>query len=319
MWRLHATRVAPAALTVAAILIALLALTPLFTPKNNQASFGQIDARAHGVLGEPARSLDVLFVGDSEVYTSLDPLQMWRAHGFCSYDVSTSAQPLPYARTLLERALTRQAPRVVVLETNMLFRPFTVDHALWREIATRLPILEYHNRWKNLKSSDATARPKATWTDPGKGFATSDKIAPSTRVDHMRPTAERARIQVLNHLYLDAIIDMCRNRGIQVLLLSTPSTKNWSRARHNAVEHYLEQRGDTEGVAYLDLNLEPKVAIDWKRDTSDGGDHLNRTGADKVSSFMGTWLAKRYDLPDHRDEPSYRTWDAGASAKGATT
>lgn len=304
--------IAALALTATLIVSALGILAPLFLPKNNEASFGQLDPEAHGVLGEPRDTLDVLFLGDSEVYTSLSPIQMWREHGFASYDVSTSAQPLPYTRTLLTRALSEQSPRVVVLETNMLFRRVSPDKALWRELADRLPILEYHNRWKSLRGVDTSAQIKTTWTDPSKGFRANDKIVPSRNTGYMKRTDKRAHIPLLNQYYLDTIIDMCRERDIQVVLLSTPSTKNWSWKRHNAVEHYLDERPDLSGVTYLDLNLEPQVAIDWKRDTRDGGDHLNRTGARKVSAYVGSWLAEHYDLPDHRVDAAYRPWNAAA-------
>ena len=312
MRHLDLTPLAALALTATFIVSALGILAPLFLPKNNEASFGQLDPEAHGVLGEPRDTLDVLFLGDSEVYTSLSPIQMWREHGFASYDVSTSAQPLPYTRTLLTRALSEQSPRVVVLETNMLFRRVSPDKALWRELADRLPILEYHNRWKSLRGVDTSAQIKTTWTDPSKGFRANDKIVPSRNTGYMKRTDKRAHIPLLNQYYLDTIIDMCRERDIQVVLLSTPSTKNWSWKRHNAVEHYLDERPDLSGVTYLDLNLEPQVAIDWKRDTRDGGDHLNRTGARKVSAYVGSWLAEHYDLPDHRADAAYRPWNAAA-------
>ena len=106
---------AVSALALVVLIGTLALLSRLMVPKNNQTSFGQIDATAMGVLGEPKNTLDVLFMGDSEVYTSIDPLSMWRDHGFASYDVSTSAQPLPYTRSLLTRALERQTPRLVVL------------------------------------------------------------------------------------------------------------------------------------------------------------------------------------------------------------
>ncbi|MDY2777339.1 MAG: hypothetical protein SOU51_03035 [Collinsella sp.] len=290
---------------------ALAALSPILAPKNNQADLGQIDPRANGILGEPRDSIDVLFLGDSEVYTSIDPLQLWRERGVTSYDVSTSAQPLPYTRTLLKRALEHQNPEVVVLETNMLFRKVGLDDAVAREVLDAFPSLEYHNRWKSIKPVDFTAEPRTTWTHERKGHRPSPHIQASSAKGYMTPTDERAEISFLNKLYLSGLIDICRERGIKVVLLSTPSTKNWSWKRHNAVEDYLASRPEIEDdVSYLDLNLERQaVPIDWSTDTQDAGDHLNSSGAQKVSTFLASWLTDRYDLVDHRGDAAYRSWD----------
>ncbi|HIR91089.1 MAG TPA: SGNH/GDSL hydrolase family protein [Candidatus Limicola stercorigallinarum] len=298
---------AVSALALVVLIGALALLSRLMVPKNNQTSFGQIDATAMGVLGEPKNTLDVLFMGDSEVYTSIDPLSMWREYGFTSYDVSTSAQPLPYTRSLLTRALERQAPRLVVLETNMLFRKVTMEDALWRQVAEVFPVLEYHNRWKSLKSIDISAEPKATWTDPNKGFCPRDSVVPSSVQNHMKPTDKAAEIPRLNQFYLDRIIALCQERDIPVLLLSTPSTINWNAKRHNAVENYLKAHTEFTNVAYLDLNLEEGLDIDWALDTCDGGDHLNQQGANKVTTFVGTWLTEHYSLPDHREGANYHS------------
>lgn len=296
-------------LALALITIACLVLSNLVYPKNNQAAFGQIDEAAFGVLGEPKDSIDVLFIGDSEVYTSLSPLQMWQEQGFTSYDLSTSAQPLCYSKAILSRALEAQRPRIVVLETNMVFRSMNLDQVLWREAANILPILEYHDRWKALLPIDFTTKPKTTWSHPTKGFRPRQDVVPSKVHDHMKPTTACEEIPELNEWYMTAIIEMCRARGISVVLLSTPSTRNWNMRRHNAIKDFLYTHDFSEDVDYLDLNFgETEVPIDWDLETSDGGDHLNDKGSLKVSNAVGQWLKTSFDLVDHRNDAAYRSW-----------
>ena len=76
-----------AALAVAATIAVLAALSHVFVPKNNQAEFGQRDERVYGVLGQPEGSVEVLFLGDSEAYTSFSPLQLWDERGItCRFE-----------------------------------------------------------------------------------------------------------------------------------------------------------------------------------------------------------------------------------------
>jgi hypothetical protein len=61
---------------------------------------------------------------------------------------------------------------------------------------------------------------------------------------------------------------------------------------------------DEYGLKYIDFNMNWKeIGINWSTDSQDGGDHLNRNGGLKLSSWLGTYLMDTYDLPDHRSEP----------------
>lgn len=278
-----------AALAVAATIAVLAALSHVFVPKNNQAEFGQRDERVYGVLGQPEGSVEVLFLGDSEAYTSFSPLQLWDERGITSYVLGTPGQKLCYTRSLLGRALERQRPRVVVLETNCLFRSFSVGEALVRLAQDALPVLEYHDRWKSLRPEDVLGTVRATWTDEARGFVGKEGAVPADASSHMAPSDEVARLPWLSRVYLDDIARTCERAGTRLVLVSTPSTRNWSTARHNRMERVASELG----VDYVDLNVgKDRVEIDWSRDTYDGGDHLNVDGARKVTSAVGALLAR---------------------------
>lgn len=284
-------------LAVAAAGVLLAALSHVFVPKNNQKEFGQVDPRAHGVLGQPANSVDALFLGDSEIYTSVSPQQLWDERGISAYVMGTPAQKLCYTRSLLVKALTRQRPRVVVLETNCLFRKVTPGDAILRAAQDAFPVIEYHDRWKSLRLEDLFGRVQATWTDEQRGFVAREGSRAADASSYMATTSELAKMPELNRLYLESIARMCDDAGARLVLLSTPSTKNWNMARHNRVVRLASELG----LDYVDLNVgESRVDIDWSTETYDAGDHLNTDGAKKVTSAVGTLLTGGYDLPDRR-------------------
>ena len=87
-WK-HALRVVA---FVAGLIVILLAVSVVMTPKNNTERAGILSERAYGFLAEPENSLDVLFLGDSEGYRAFVPLQMWEEYGFTSFVCNTSSQ-----------------------------------------------------------------------------------------------------------------------------------------------------------------------------------------------------------------------------------
>lgn len=298
--------IACALVVVVAAGLLLLSLSMLFYPKNNQKAFGMTKEAANGVLGEREHSIDVLFIGDSEAYSSFSPLQMWNEHGFTSYVSATSGQKLPYGNTLLHRATRKQSPRVVVIETNTIYAPFTVNDAIMRTMQDAFPVFEFHNRWKTLTSSDLKSEVSATYSDDLKGFSLDKNIVAADATGHMAPSDDVQEIPILNRAYVRQMVDYCRSIGAEPLLVSTPSTVCWNTARHNGMAAFAKELG----VEYLDLNTGPtKVDIDWTTETRDAGDHLNLYGAQKVSAYIGGYLSRSYNLPDHRSDAAFSSWN----------
>lgn len=286
-------------------LIALFFITSrIFIPKDNTEEAGMEHVRANGILAEPPDSIDILVMGDSESYNSYSPLLMWKETGYTSFTCGTDAQKLTYTKTLLERALEKQKPKVVILETLAIYRPIKLDNVVLEELSSTFPVFRYHDRWKRLSSDDFTQSVTATQTHPYKGHAHITKVVPCDNKEYMHPTDKAASIALVNQYYVKAIKELCDRHGAQLLLVSTPSPVNWSYERHNGIQTF----ADELGCDYVDLNLEP-LGIDWTKDTFDKGDHLNHFGSVKVTSFLADYLRDRGGLTDHRSDPAYSGWD----------
>lgn len=282
-------------------------LSRLVIPKDNMEQFGMRNVAANGILAEKADSIDVLFLGDSLVYSSISPMKMYEDHGFTSYLCSTPAQPLYYTKNLLERTLKEQSPKVVVLEADAIFRDFDLAAPLVQEIQERFPLFEYHDRWKNLQSQDWIGNVRYTYNNALKGSRLEKTIQPVKDIqNYMDSRRKNEEISLINYWILDSIANLCKENNCELLIFSAPSYKNWNWKRHTAVQNYCDQNK----VPYLDLNTDAySVSIDWTKDTRDQGDHLNYQGALKVTRFIQEYLKKNYDLPDHRNDKTYRLWD----------
>lgn len=289
------------------LFLILLILSRIFIPKNNTLEAGIFSRkfRQAGILAEPKNTIDVIITGDSESYTSYVPLEAWKEHGYTSYVCGASGQKLPEIMSFMQQALEKQQPKIILLETNTIHRKASLKTPV-AEIAKRiLPIIEYHDRWKSLNANDYFGKIEYTSLHEFKGFYYKTKIKSAKNKEYMKETNSIKEVNDLNKLYIKTMKEYCDSRGIKLILYSCPSSFNWNMKKHNGIEK-LAQELDLE---YIDLNLkQDEIKIDWTKDTRDKGDHLNYTGALKVTKYLGKYLSEK-NLPDHREDESYKSWD----------
>lgn len=284
----------------------LLIISRLLMPKNNHKNAGMRDQSANGILAEKPGSIDVLILGDSESYSSLIPMQIWDEYGITAYCCGTPGQTLCYSLNFLEKAFKEQSPKIVILETNAIFHYFPLLDMATQKLDHIFPVFTYHNRWKTLTARDLDFAVNYTYIDNTKGYQFSRNIAAAKTDNYMTPTDKAQSIFGKNQFYLNCIKTYCEEHGAKLILVSTPSTKNWNMARHNSVVNLSEDLN----VEYLDMNLmTEEVPIDWEKDTRDKGDHLNHSGAQKATAFLGKYLFESGLVRNHKGEPSYQSWD----------
>lgn len=293
-----------------AILLGLLQVSSLvFQPKSNDKASGSHYPRANGIFSEPKDSIDTVFIGDSEVYHSFIPLNIWRDYGITSYDVSSPSQKLVYSMEFLKKTFENQSPKIVFLETNAIFRKSYLEDEITYKAEQIFPVFRYHDRWKNLQLKDFSATVEYTANENNKGYYFTKKSKPATDKaikEYMKYSDVSAPILSTNRKYLNGIAKFCKNHGAKLVLISTPSTKNWNYQRHNTMEAISKDLG----VDYIDTNLlRDDIPIDWKKDTKDKGDHLNYNGAVKLTDYVGKYLDDTKLFKDKRNDPSYDNWN----------
>ena len=253
---------------------------------------------------EARDTLDLLVAGDSESYNSVSTMQLWKEHGITAYDCGQGAQRVPETYYMLKQAFKRQSPEVVILETNTLFRDIgtvkSVQAVLEQAGQYYIPIFRYHNLWKTLFD-----QPEKLMNY--KGFVIRSEVnAYKGRADYMKKKKKCETMPKYVKVYLKKIEALCEENGAQLVLVSMPSPKNWNQRRHEEIQRY----ADRNKIAYLDLNDRTKeLGIDWSEDTQDKGDHLNVYGAEKVTAYLGKYLAENYKTEDHRKDTSYVEWN----------
>lgn len=285
-----------------------------------------------GFYEEEKDSLDLLFIGNSDVYRGVTPIELWDEYGIASYAYTAPGERIWTGYYLLKEALEYHNPQVIIMDVDNIF---TVSHSSsgnyrkvfdnmknnnvkWEAIndpiyefslADKLsyyfPIFIYHNRYSELTKEDF----KYAFYNYHFAYKGLDMIG--TRMpyengfDYMAYSSNKKEIPDKNKEYLDNMVKLCKENNIELILMELPSAASWSMEKHNAV---LEYAGDND-LTFIDFNLNSdETGFDWTIDTSDGGDHLNVYGAQKITKYLGNYLNSNYDLPDHRNDNKYEKW-----------
>lgn len=287
-------------------LAVLLVLFSLLSETVSTGSSVSYAARRQNIVkdfkSQKPHTIDVVVLGDSESYTSVDTMRLWHKRGITAYVLGQPAAQVSEMARMAEQIAGHQKPKVVLVETNMLFRKVSMvngaQNQFGQTIGEAFPIFQNHDFWKALFVKGSGSRRY-------NGFRVLSRTFPDTKVSgYMKPTRRTQAIPAFNQMMMDRIVRACRDNGSRVILYSAPSTKNYSMAKHNALEAYAAKLG----VKYYDLNTRLGLtAIDWNQDTYDGGDHLNYNGAEKTTDALCAVLA-RCGLADHRGDKNYRAY-----------
>lgn len=259
---------------------------------------------------EADETVDALILGDSLSYTTLSSMKLWQLYGIPTYSCGQSGQSIMEAYQVLKAAYDHQSPKVVMLESHMIFQApegwGSLDDAIAYWGIYHIPLWEFHDVWKyglfDIKYSQ----------EHYKGYTIRGVVQPYTGGPYMTDKGEKVTIPSFGRMYLKKIQKLCEDHGSKLVIFSAPSPANYNYATVQALQNY----ADAHELPYVDYNeLAEYIALDWQQDSLDGGDHLNIYGANKATAYMGAWLALQdYGLKDHRDEEKYRSWDEDLKA-----
>lgn len=291
-----------------------------------------------GFLEEP-EAYDVLFFGDSQFMNAMLPLEMWEDYGIAGYNLACYGNVLPVSYWAMINALDYAQPKLVVLAANAMneehkvsnysgdlhtaldFWPLTknkvrmlddllddpedpdfrdVEGNLYRELKWEylFPIGKYHSRWSELTQDDFRDRP--AYVKGGESLVGVHSIWDYELVGE----DDYAEESGYSYVYLRKAIEECQSRGIEVLLVHLPAPEYVNSQRHaNTVGSVATEYGvDFIDVTYLDS------IVDYVVDCCDSEPHLNMSGTQKMTAFLGSYLRDHFDLPDRREEPAYAHW-----------
>ena len=304
-------RSAPGRLALFALLTAALALGLhlLLARSLRRIATGEIGAFNQAMQGRA--NADIVISGSSRAFRHYDPRILYRETGLTTFNLGRNASQIDVQFGVLKDYLRHnRKPRLVIqnldLQSFILTRPGDIfDPSLY------VPYLDHEELYDCLRQIDpglwkwrylplyafATQDTTFTWTaglralvHPGAAEACFDGFCPVDRgwtgdFDRFRrhhPDGIEIPIDPGGVAVLDAMADLCRREGIQLMLVYSPQyhemiglTRN--RAKIFELFHAIAER---HGLTFLDYSDSP---ISRSRELFYNAQHLNSTGAEQFS------------------------------------
>lgn len=314
------------------LLIGLIVLSRIFEPKRLTNIDNMYTHIIKGFYNEEKNSLDVMFMGNSDVYRGIAPIELWDEYGITSYSYTSPGQRMWTGYYILKDALKYQHPKVIFFNVDSLFNETSssdnnyrkvfdgmpndevkfeaindpiYNFSLKTKISFYFPIFRFHSRYNELTEDDF----KYAFYNGKFDYKGMDLI--TTKVPYEREfrylnNDYDASIPTKCKKYLDLIIELCKKENINIVLFELPSADSWTNKRHETTALYAKEHN----VPFLDFNYNTEeFDFNWLEDTSDGGDHLNVYGATKITRQIGKYIDENYDLKDHRSDKNYSDWN----------
>lgn len=302
-------------ITLSLLSLSLIGLTHLLRPVDLDIAVDAVE-----VFHElPKDSIDVLCLGSSHMWRGLDPLTLYHEHGFSVYNYGCVAQKINTTLLFLQDAFRMQSPRVIIIDAfyanrlndNKTFNSelYSTKHISFSKnklaylhsifgwdieayFAYLFPLASFHSNWETLFSvEDKTGIVPYRDLHETLGFAYSVSVTPSYLPSP--GTKEQLPLDSKAVAVLDEIVALCKDHDAQLIFIVIPYEKEY---QYDAAMRDYASKNDCLFLNLFDHLQE--IGLDVSSDFSDTS-HLNASGAAKVASFIGQYLADNFTLPDH--------------------
>lgn len=295
---------------------------------------GQNRARVNGIKVQ--KDLDVIYVGGSVSFGDWQPLKAWNDWGIASYCMGSDGLAAENTKAYIEYARSFQDIRFFIIDpkpfqtyssdenelglrngsdsmdlTNPARYHMLMDYFSGRSVAEDtdvlsyyLDIAKYHTNLVQLSRPAAWLNRHNTDTPQYRG---GELVARIYRMDGMPSyrTEVRKPLQGDGQRLLTELLEYGKQEGLTFLFALSPyRITEEEQERYNTIQDMVESYGQV----FLNSNdyLE-EMGIDFTTDFF-GPAHVNVSGADKYTEFLGAYLKSNYSLPDRREDPAFAEW-----------
>ena len=179
-----------------------------------------------------------------------------------------------------------------------------------------IPVVKYHGRLAQGNMSPGDFKLTAT-KNATKGYVMTFNTTKQVNQYPGKVSERRAPMSDIAQDALTATLDACdkitKNSDAEVLFVLSPyCCLKGQKPVFNTAFDMVRDRGYT----VLDFNtpqMYDEVGLDFDTDYYNSK-HVNFLGAEKYTRYLTDYLQKHYEIPDHRGETGYESWDKAYDA-----
>ena len=285
--------------------------------------------RIKGFYLEQKDSVDVLFVGASEVYSGFSSPYAYSKYGFTSYPLATQSNTMFNYLACVKEAVRTQHPKLLVIEINGALYDndtFVNNDSSLRNVSDNLPlnaskvelvkkiatsdeaeyyfpIIKYHSVWENFPEG-------VNWNlsiimSKLRGYNLLKGTKSKTTIFHYKNKIYNNELDNFNENipmekeYEQALVELleyCKNNDLNVLFTRFPhiiAKNNLDRYQRSL---YAKEIIKEYGFDYIEFDDKfDEIGIDYKHDFYNI-EHLNLYGQIKLTDYLSRYLIENYNL-----------------------
>lgn len=276
-------------------------------------------------------TVDVMFYGSSHIYSGVNVADLWDDHGIAGYNLAGTMQPLWNTYYNMEETLKYQSPKVMVVDlygilieedyngaTNVIKNVSSMRFSLnkIRNVWNSVPHDEFlsylvsypltHDSYMELEQGNYDEEVNNIGGEWFKGYRPSYAVTQYVGLPQLKNSPDKKIPTEKNRKYLDKMIRLAKENQIQLAFIVVPyeGVTDEDQMLYSWVEDYAKENG----VLFLNGNLHlEEMGFDPAMDYAEAS-HLNHSGACRFTSYLGGWLSDHCDLPDHRGDEKWDSW-----------
>lgn len=291
---------------------------------------------------EEQDTIDAVYLGTSASNRYFIGPLAYEETGMAVFTLATMGMPMFFVPNLIEEVEKTQDPQLYIIELRSMIKDKSMvndahirrvtdsmkfspnrDDAIQKALEFTegsvgsdvgdgfmeyyLPVIKYHDR---LIQGDVALSELFLLKDKNetKGFVTSKKTLEQVPQEEGVHTDIRTELSDDAEKTLYEVLDYCDSIDKEILFVMSPfSVKEEQAGQFNTIMGEVRSRG----YEVLDFNTEEMIDIldiNWETDFYNSK-HVNYLGAQKYTEYLTEYLKQYYDLPDHRGDPQYESWE----------
>lgn len=308
----------------------------LKTPKN-------IEWNTEGMknIKKSSNHYDVIFSGTSMALTNISVEELYLKYGIAGMSIGEPEQMVFLSYYALENTLKYQSPKVVLFDTQALFYSeesqkqrieeneeyyvhttlddiddIKIKYEAVQQVKELHPTSNYaeyfsvlyhnHANWENISQNNFIKKQGKDIILGNRNIAgILENVTNAEYISEADNTGIKDSIPQINEIYLKKMSDLCKEKNIDLVLIRSCGSKNWSWGQYNTVV----ELADELNIKYLDLAVnENEIEFNWRTDTFDGNHH-NVCGTKKWTDFLGRYLDENYYFADKKNDRAYEEYE----------